>query len=154
MDKEKQEKMEKRWKKFQEIQGYTDEELAIFRSNPEYVKIMEYAPKYMTHQIVVDVVEAHNCIAGHKSGDRIAVMTGDAVLKTEEMPKRVCGWAVAAAMPRVYGLWERFHEDLDPDGVLFKTVRCPDVGCKLGGWGEIVMKVHAEEVPKEKQMKK
>ena len=154
MDKEQQEKMEKRWKKFQEIQGYTDEELAIFRSNPEYVRIMEYAPKFITHQIIVEVAEAHNCIAGHKVGDRIAVMTGDALLKTEEMPKRVCAWAVATAVPRVYAIWERFHEDLDPDGLLFKTIHCPDVGCKRGGWGEIVMKVYAEEVPKEKRAKR
>ena len=151
MDKEQQEKMEKRWKRFQEAQGYTDEELAIFRSNPEYVKAMEHAPKFTTHQIVVDVVEAHNCNAGHKAGDRIVVMTGNAYLKTEEMPKRVCIWAITAIAPCIYAIWERFHEDLDPDRVLFKTVHCPDVGCRMGGWGEIVMKVYAEEVPREKR---
>ena len=86
MGKEQQEKMERRWKKFQDIQGYTDEEMVIFRSNPEYVKIMEYAPKFITHRIIVEVVEAHNCAAGHKAGDRIAVMSGNGHLITEEMP--------------------------------------------------------------------
>ena len=145
--------MERRWKKLQEIQGYTDEEMAIFRSNPEFVKIMENAPKFLTHRIIIEVIESHNCIAGHKAGDRIAVMTGNANLITEEMPKYVCAMALLAALPRVYGLWERFHEDLDPDRALYKISRCPDVGCRRGGWGEIVMKVYAEEVPKEQQVK-
>jgi len=153
MDKEQQEKMERRWKKFQDIQGYTDEEMAIFRSNPEYVRIIEYAPKFITHRIIVEVVEAHNCIAGHKAGDRIAVMTGNGHLITEEMPKYVCAFALFASIPRVYAMWERFHEDLDPDGMLFKISRCPDVGCRRGGWGEIVMKIYAEEVPKEQRVK-
>ncbi len=47
--------------------------MAIFRSNPEYVKVMEYAPKFITHRIIIEVVEAHNCIARHKAGERIAV---------------------------------------------------------------------------------
>jgi uncharacterized repeat protein (TIGR04076 family) len=153
MDKDQKEKMEKRWKKLQEIQGYTDEDMAIFRSNPEFVKVMEYAPKFITHRIIVEVVEAHNCIARHKVGDKIAVMTGNAHLITDEMPKYVCAFALAAAVPRIYAIWERFHEDLDPDGLLFKTIHCPDVGCKRGGWGEIVMKVYAKEVPKELQVK-
>ena len=145
--------MEKRWKKFQDIQGYTDEELAIFRSNPEFRKVMEYAPKFITHRIVVDVVEAHNCIAGHKAGDRIAIMTGNGHLITKEMPQYVCAFALLSSIPRIYAIWERFHEDLDPDGLLFTTVHCPDVGCRRGGWGEIVMKVTAEEVPREKRVK-
>ena len=153
MDKAQQEKMEGRWKKFQEIQGYTDEEMAIFRSNPEFVKVMEYAPKFLTHRIIVEVVEAHNCIAGHKAGDRIAVMTGNGHLITEEMPKYVCAFALLAATPRLYAIWERFHEDLDPSKLLFKTVHCPDVGCRRGGYGELVMKVYAEEVPKKQRGK-
>jgi hypothetical protein len=39
-----QKKIEKRWKQFQEMQGYTDEEIAGSRSNPRYVKAMENAP--------------------------------------------------------------------------------------------------------------
>jgi hypothetical protein len=46
MENEKKEKIEKRWKKFQEAQGYSDEEISIYRSNPRYVKAMEYAPKF------------------------------------------------------------------------------------------------------------
>lgn len=153
MDKERQEKMDKRWQKFQAIQGYTDEEMAIFRLNPEYEKVMEYAPKFITHRIVVEVVEAHNCIAGHKVGDRIAIITGNGHLITPEMPKYVCAFALLSSVPRIYAIWERFHEDLDPAKLLFTTVHCPDVGCSRGGWGEIVMKVYPEEMPREEWKK-
>jgi hypothetical protein len=52
--------MERRWKKLQEMQGYTDEEMAIFRTKPSYVRVVEYAPKFLTHRIIIEVVEAHN----------------------------------------------------------------------------------------------
>ncbi len=149
MGQEQQKKMERRWKKFQDIQGYTDEEMAIYRSNPKNVKVMERAPKFMTHRIIIEVVEAHNCLAGHKVGDKIAVMTGNAHLITDEMPKYVCAFGLAAAIPRVYAMWERFYEDLDPNGLFLDTIHCPDVGCRRGGAGEVVVKIYAEEVPKE-----
>jgi hypothetical protein len=50
-------------------------------------------------------------------------------------------------------MWERFYEDLDPDMLLFNTVHCPDVGCKKGGWSELIMRVYAKEVPKEERVK-
>ena len=146
MEKDQQEMMEKRWKRYQEIQGFTDEELAIYRSNPKNVQAMERAPKFMTHRIVVEVVEAHNCLGGHKAGDRLAVMTGNALLITEEMPKRVCAFGLAAAVPRIYAMWERFYEDLDPNGMFLDHIHCPDVGCRRGGAGEIIVKIYAEEI--------
>lgn len=153
MENEQKGKMGKRWQKLQEMQGYTDEEMAIFRSNPKYVRAMEYSPKFMSHRIIVEVVEAHNCIAGHKAGDRIAVMTGNGHLVTEEMPKHVCAFGLFTALPRLYALWERFQEDLDPNGILFPFSHCPDVGCNNGGWGEIITRVYTEEVPKEQWYK-
>ena len=76
-----EEQMKKRWQELQEVQGYTDEELSISRSNPEYVKVMEYAPQFIAHRIVVEVVEAHNCIAGHKA---VSSFYG----KREDVPER------------------------------------------------------------------
>jgi len=143
MGEEKQKKT--RLKKLQDLYGYTDEEMEIYLSNPKHKKALERAPKFVTHRIIVEVVEAHNCIAGHKAGDRIAVMTGNALLITNEMPEHVCAFGLAAAVPRVYAMWERFYEDLDPDGMFLDTIHCPDVGCRRGGAGEIIMKIYAEE---------
>lgn len=151
MSKATPEQMERRWKKLQQMQGYTDEEMAIFRKNPNYVKVMEYAPKFITHRIIIEVVEAHNCKAGHKVGDKIAVMSGDGLLLPSQMPKHVCAFALMVSIPKVYAIWERFMEDLDPNGLFVSTTHCPDIGCKKGGWGEIIMKIYAEEIPKEQR---
>ena len=152
MEKDEKEKNERRWKKFQEMQGYTDEEIAAYRSNPRYVKAMERAPKFMTHKIYVEVVESHHCNAGHKVGDKF-VLTGNGYLIAEESPKLMCIHALGTFMPYIYAMWERFYEDLDPDGLLFTTLHCPDVGCKKGGWGEIIMRMYAKEVPKAERIK-
>jgi uncharacterized repeat protein (TIGR04076 family) len=152
MEKSEKERIERRWKKFQEMQGYSDEEIAIYKSNPRYAKAMEKASKFLTHNIIVEVVEAHNCNAGHKVGDRF-VLTGNGYLIRDENPKLMCIHALGALMPFVYAMWERFYEDLDPAGLLFTTFHCPDVGCKRGGWGELIMRMYAEEVPKEKRIK-
>jgi uncharacterized repeat protein (TIGR04076 family) len=141
------EEMERRWKEFQKMQGYTDEELAIFRTNPNFVKVMETGRKFLTHRIIIEVVEAHNCAAGHKAGDKIAVMSGAGVLLTPMMPKRVCAFALMAMIPKVYSIWDRFYADLDPNDLFVTRTHCPDVGCRNGGWGEIIMKIYAEEIP-------
>jgi uncharacterized repeat protein (TIGR04076 family) len=156
MEKEKDEKrkqmLEKRWKKFQEAQGYTDEQMAMYRSNPRYVKAMEHAPKFMTHRIIVEVVESHHCNAGHKVGDKF-VLTGNGYLIRDECPEYMCIHALGSFMPYIYAMWERLYEDLDPDMMLFNTVHCPDVGCERGGWGELIMKMYAVKVPKEDRVK-
>ena len=150
MDKEQPEKTEKRWHKFQKTMGYTDGELAIFRSNPKFVKAMEHAPKFATHQIIVEVVESHNCMAGHKAGDKF-VLNGNGHLIRDECPEYMCSQAIAAFMPLIFVMYERFHEDLDPNGSLFNVAHCIDAGCRHGGWGEIIMKTYAVEIHGEKR---
>jgi uncharacterized repeat protein (TIGR04076 family) len=143
--------MERRWKKIQEMWGYTDEELEIFRKTPSYVEVVEGAPKFLTNRIVFEVVEAHNCAAGHKAGDKIAVMSGGGLLLTPMMPERVCAFALMVMIPKVYAVWERFHANLDPNDLFVKTAHCPDIGCRKGGWGEIIMKIYAEELSEEER---
>jgi uncharacterized repeat protein (TIGR04076 family) len=150
MGEEKPDKRKRRMKKLQDLYGYTDDEMSMYLSNPRHVKALEKAPKFVTHRIIVEVIEAHNCIAGHKAGDRIAVMSGNALLITKEMPEYVCAFGLAAAVPRVYAMWERFYEDLDPEGMFLDIIHCPDVGCRRGGAGEIIMKIYAEEKPRRK----
>jgi len=150
MDTEHREKMERRWKKFQELQGYTDEELAVFRSNSRYVKAMEKAPMFATHNIIVEVVESHNCNAGHKVGDKF-VLTGNGYLIADECPKYMCIHALDAFTPCIRAIWERFYENLDPNMMFSDIVHCPDVGCQKGGWGEIIMKIYAVEIPKKEK---
>lgn len=131
MSKPTAEQMERRWKKLQKMQGYTDEELEIFRSNPSYVKVVEGAPKFLTHRIIIEVVEAHNCSAGHKAGDKIAIMSGDGVLLPPMMPERVCAFALMVMTPKLYAIWERFYADLDPNAFLRSDCKERAVGGTL-----------------------
>ena len=92
---EEPEKIERRWKNFQEHMGYTDEQMAIFRSDPVRVKAMERAPMWVTHHIIAECVESRNCNAGHKVGDRI-VFHGSGVLLADQSPKRMCAHVIQA----------------------------------------------------------
>ena len=132
--------IEGRWKKFQEILGYTDEELETYRSFPKNVKVMEEAPAFAKYRMLVEVIEARNCIAGHKVGDTFLVdSTG--CLVADQCPPRICAAAVWAFKPLIDRMWEAFtNGSID---VFHDTVRCPDVGVERGGAGEITMRIRA-----------
>ncbi|TET42503.1 MAG: hypothetical protein E3J66_03490 [Dehalococcoidia bacterium] len=134
----------RRWRKFQEHLGYTDEELAIHRSNPKHVKALENAPKLAKYKTVIEVIESHNCAAGYKVGDKFVVDT-EGCLVPNECPPRLCVSAIAAFKPLVSRMWQAFYAD--GTEIFQDTVRCPDVGVHRGGWGEITMRIYA--VPKE-----
>ncbi len=135
----------KRWKKFQEHLEYTDEELSIHRSNPKHIKAMENAPKFASHRIIIEVIESHNCGAGYKVGDKF-VVDGEGFLVAPECPQKLCVAVISAFKPLVDRMWQAFYND--STDVLHDTVQCPDVGVHRGGWGEIVMKVHAVPIIK------
>ena len=133
-------RVEKRWKGFQKVLGYTDEELEIYRSFPKNVKVMETAPAFAKYNLLVEVIEARNCIAGHKVGDTFLVdSTG--CLVADQCPTRICAAAVWAFKPLIDRMWEAFaNGNIE---VFHDTVRCPDVGVERGGAGEITMRVRA-----------
>jgi uncharacterized repeat protein (TIGR04076 family) len=140
MKKDQAAKIERRWQKFQEHLGYTNEELAIHRSIPTHVKAMEKASKFATHNIVIEVIESKNCGAEYEVGDKF-VVDGEGCLVLNECPPRLCIAAIYSLKTLVDRMWQAFYEDSIE--VLHNTVRCPDVGVQRGGWGEITMRVKA-----------
>ncbi|MHC4684869.1 MAG: hypothetical protein ACYTEW_11225 [Planctomycetota bacterium] len=142
-------KIEKRWKKFQKMLDYTDEELAIYRSFPKNVKAVEEAPAFVKHYIVIEVLEAHNCAAGYQVGDKFFV-DGDGCLIVDKCPPKLCTAAVWAFKPLVDRIWEAFYNG--GTDILHDTVRCPDVGVHKGGAGEVTLRVRA--VPKDPEKRK
>jgi uncharacterized repeat protein (TIGR04076 family) len=139
-EKKREEKIRKRWERFQENLGYTDEELAIHQSNSRHVKVMEGPSKFATHEIHVEVIEASNCGAGYRPGDSF-VVDGEGLLDVERSPQKLCVSAIASLKGLVDRMWQAFYHDSDE--VLHDTVTCPDVGVHRGGWGEITMRVKA-----------
>jgi uncharacterized repeat protein (TIGR04076 family) len=143
MDSEQKEKVQRRWQKIQEILVYTDEDLAIHRSNPKHVRLVESAPAFSKYNMIIEVIEANNCAAGHKVGDKF-VVDGEGCLVVDECPSRLCVAAIFAIKPLVDRMWQAFYDNTTD--VLHDTVHCTDVGVHRGGWGEITMRIHA--VPK------
>ena len=138
--------VEEIWKLFQKHMGYTDEEMKVFRSDPEKVKMVTQTPEFVKSRVVVEVIESHGCHAQHRVGDTF-VMTAGGQLITEECPKRMCMFAlgpVSAVLPAIY---ETLISKSDPNFERTHVVQCTDVGLDKGGWGKILMRVRVEKIP-------
>ena len=134
---------ERLWKRFQAHMGYTDAELAVFRSDPLKVKTVTETPEFVRSRIVAEVVESHNCHAGHTVGQRF-VMDGNGKLIARECPEKMCIFALSALESPVNAIYERFISHSDPNHERTTVVQCHDVGLDKGGWGKILMKVAVE----------
>lgn len=145
VDEQEKAKLEKRWHKLQKVLRYTDEELKMYRSQPKKVKALEEGKQFSKQNIVIDIIEAHNCAMGYKAGDRFVVDGGGALI-LEQCPNRLCVGAIAAFKTLIDRMWQAFYDGKSE--VLHDTVHCPDVGLREGGWGMITMRVSS--VVKEK----
>ena len=137
-----EDKMEHVWQKFQEVVGYSNEELAKFKAIPKYVKMMS-TPTFRTHKIVVEVIFSHGCVCQHKVGQRL-VLNGNGAFIRDECPPLMCAALVSQLAPVVSALQERFIAGVDPNSLLVDTVSCADVGIEHGGWGRVLVKIHVE----------
>lgn len=133
------------WSKFQSHMGYTDEEMVLFKSDPEKVKMVTGTKDFVKTKIVAEVVESHGCHAGHRVGDRI-VMDGNGQMLSDECPNKMCIFAVSALHAPVDEVFERFTAGTDPGRDQSTTVQCSDVGLENGGWGQVSMKVFVEDL--------
>jgi uncharacterized repeat protein (TIGR04076 family) len=131
------------WRRFQKHMGYTDEEMKVFRSDPQKVKMVTGTPEFAKCRVVAEVIESHGCHAQHKVGDRF-VMSAGGQLITEECPKRMCIFALGPVFQTMPGVFERLLSKSDPNFERFNIVQCTDVGLDKGGWGKILMKVYVE----------
>ena len=132
------------WRRFQKHMGYTDQEMEIFRSDPEKVKMVTQTPEFGKCKVIAEVIESHGCHAGHKVGDRF-VMTAGGQLIAEESPKRMCMFALGPVSNNLPAIYERLVTKSDPDFERSQIVQCTDVGLDKGGWGKILIKVYLEK---------
>ena len=132
------------WKFMQQHLGYTDEELEIFRSNPNNVEIMSKAPELMNKTIVAEVVASHGCASQHHVGDRF-YFDGAGNLITKLNPKRICVHALSVLSGPIVVVNELFYAGVDPNEMRLNRVGCFDVGIQCGGWGHIAMEVKVED---------
>ena len=136
--------VEEIWRRFQKHMGYTDEEMEIFRSDPEKVKMVTQTPEFVKCRVVAEVIESYGCHAQHRVGDRF-VMTAGGQLIAEECPKRLCMFALGPVSSILPAIYERLMAKSDPNFERSRIVQCTDVGLDKGGWGKILMKVYVEK---------
>jgi len=133
------EAMEKRWRKYQELTGYTDEELKVFRSFPQNVKAIEGAPLMATHEVIIEVIKSENCMAEYEVGDTFRVDAFGFLIK-DECPSKLCTGAIFAFKPLIGYAWQAYFDGSTT--IFHNTIKCPDVGVHCGGTGEITMRAH------------
>ena len=136
--------VEQIWRRFQQHMGYTDEEMKVFRSDPQKVKMVTQTPDFVKRRVIAEVIESQGCHAQHKVGDRF-VMTAGGQLIVEECPKRMCMFALGPVSTVLPAIYERLITRSDPNWERLNIVQCTDVGLDKGGWGKILMKVYVEK---------
>ena len=144
----KKEQIKRRWKKYQELTGYTNAELKKFRSFPQNVKAMEDSPMMVKYDVVVEVTDVKNCMAGYKKGDTFRIDPYGFLIK-EECPPNLCTGAIFAFKPLVSYAWQALFDGKTQ--LFHESIRCPDVGVHNAGTGEITMKVYV--VPRGEKLK-
>jgi uncharacterized repeat protein (TIGR04076 family) len=136
--------VEEVWRRFQKHMAYTDEEMEIFRSDPEKVRMVTQTPEFVKCRVIAEVIESHGCHARHRVGDRF-VMTAGGQLITEECPKRLCMFALGPVSNILPAIYERLISKSDPKFERSNIVQCTDIGLDKGGWGKTLMKVYVEK---------
>jgi len=136
------------WKYLQTRLGYTDDEMKKFRQNPKNEDIISKAPALMNKTIVVEVIDSYGCNSQHKVGDKF-YFDGAGNLLTELCPKRICIHALSAVEMAIWAAGQLFYAGVDPNGMRFNRLGCPDVGVQCGGWGHIAMEIRVEDRKKE-----
>jgi uncharacterized repeat protein (TIGR04076 family) len=134
-------------KRFQKHMGYSDEEMEIFLSDPEKVKMVTETPDFVKTRIVAEVIDSHGCHAGHRVGDKF-VLTAGGYLISEECPKNMCLSALAPISRIVPAIYDRLISKSDPNFERSNVVQCSDIGLDKGGWGKVLMKVYVEKAPR------
>ena len=133
--------VEEIWRRFQKHMGYTDEEMKLFRSDPEKVRMVTQTPDFVKSRIIAEVIHSQGCHARHKVGDRF-VMNAGGQLITGECPGKMCMFALGPVSRVLPVIFERLVTKSDPNGERFNIVQCTDVGLDQGGWGKVLMKVY------------
>jgi uncharacterized repeat protein (TIGR04076 family) len=122
--------------------GYTEAELSSFQEGGHRLRqVNRLAAVASRYAIEAEVVQARNCNSGHQVGQKI-ILDVDGNLITKLCPKKVCVYLVSQFTVPVALINERCSEGLSPNDFHFmRLVRCPDVGVKCLGYGEVMVKI-------------
>ena len=132
------------WTAVQAHLGYSDEELALFKSDPRNARVLEKAMELRGKTIVFEVVDSHGCNSQHSVGTRF-YFSGDGNLLTKQAPSKVCAFLFPVMTQAVFGIHEMIYAGVDPNTMCFRRGGCFDVGPRCGGWGRVVIEAKVME---------
>lgn len=134
--------------KVKKIWGWTDEQAKMLSS--KQVSLVEKGDEFRKWRLVAEVVEAKNCIAGLKKGDKYVFHGSGFLLPEESTCPRICLWALSSFVPFSFMLYDRIGQGDDPSEFWIDRVRCMDVGVEHGGYGEALFRLYSTKVESEK----
>lgn len=134
------ENMKKLW-------GWNDEQIKGLPLKNQ--RIIEKGDEFRKWRLVAEVIEARNCIAGLKHGDKYIFHGTGFLLPEESTCKRICLWAMGAFIPFSFMLYDRIGQGEDPSEFWIDRVRCLDVGVERGGYGEALFRMYCVEIKSE-----
>ena len=139
-------------KRFGELVGYTEADLAHFQAGDPRLRQMEKLGRAAArYSIAAEVVQARNCNSGYQVGDKF-ILDVDGNFLPKFCPLRLCVYAMSQLAVPVALINERLSEGLDPNQFHFMhQVRCLDVGVECAGYGEVRLEVKV--VPRVKDSK-
>ncbi len=129
-----------------QVYGVSDEQMDKL-SDTQW-RMMKSRPGRRGHWMIAEVIEAKNCLAGHKKGDKYVFLASGFLLPEESTVTNFCLWAMASMLPFDLIVYDRLAEGLDdPTPAGWDRVHCYDVGLECGGLGQVLFKIYCEKVP-------
>ncbi len=123
--------------------GIGDEELN--KVTPGIERLLENSAALMGYRIVAEVVEAENCFAFYKPGDKL-VFNATMLNKDETTADNICTDAITPLNTAIRAMLSAIVNGEDPNTYIFNHVQCLDTGAVHGGLGRVLFKVYAEQV--------
>jgi hypothetical protein len=123
--------------------GISDEELD--KLSPGMVRLLENSVALMGYKIVAEVVEAENCFAFYKPGDKL-VFNATMLNKDESTADNICTDAITPLNTAIRAMMSAIVNGEDPNKYIFNNVQCIDTGAAHGGLGRVLFKVYVEEI--------
>ncbi len=122
---------------------YSDEQFQHFLQNPRNLKMLSRLETCTRTSIVLKIVKAHGCMAGHKVGEKFIFPTSGA-MDTRNSAEKLCPFLMPPMTRLVWIVQERIWEGLEPMP-LFHVGQCDDVGYNCGGLGRVIIEARIEK---------
>ena len=126
--------------KVKKIWGWTDDQVKGLSS--KHQRLIERGEEFRKWRLVAEVLEARNCIAGLKKGDKYIFHASGFYLPEVSTCPKICLWAFASFVPFSFMLYDRIGQGDDPSEFWIDRVRCLDVGVEQGGYGETLFRLY------------